>query len=109
MNKDTYFMHYRTLDQMSEIEPVGGATVAIRKVSDSRIAVSIARCTSNDVFNKKIGRTVSEGRLNAYLENKGRSQKHIIVIDLDDAQKLEPVKNVVHDVVGPEMAELGFY
>lgn len=62
----TKFMHLRKI-KSNEIQAKGGITIAytetITGTGTKRIDVVTAQCSRNDVFNKKIGRNVSEGRL----------------------------------------------
>ena len=57
------FMHFRKFNN-GQMQPKGGMTVAIA-ATDTRINFAISECSEHDVFNKKIGRGISEGRLNA--------------------------------------------
>lgn len=62
------FRHYRfqdpRYDRSVEWSPTGGATVAIIADPNTNILVfTIARCSTNDLFNRKIGRQVSVGRM----------------------------------------------
>jgi hypothetical protein len=46
------------------VAQTGGVTVAFRQL-DNAVEIAIARCSRNDVYNKKLGRTIATGRLQA--------------------------------------------
>lgn len=73
MNKLS-FMHYRNHRAYTdEIDCRGGATVAIMEQENKdAVLVSIARCHDNDVFDRKMGRVIASGRIQAYVA-KGRN------------------------------------
>lgn len=86
------FMHFRSKDVTR-----GGATIAILPQATSKTAlIAISRCGPNDVFNKKIGRSIASGRINAFLTGRPTDQVAQIVLNDDDNLK---------DVVAAEVAE----
>lgn len=60
----TTFMHYRKFDRMGQISAKGGLTLAIEQ-EGSTLKVALAECGRKDLFNRKLGRTIAEGRLRA--------------------------------------------
>jgi hypothetical protein len=63
----TKFVHNTT--KTMHFEPVGkgymrnGYTAAFTEVDNETILVGVATCGGNDVFNKKTGRQIAEGRM----------------------------------------------
>lgn len=55
-------MHYRKYTRNGQLSAKGGLTLAIRHV-DNELIVAMAECGRNDLFNRKMGRTIAEGRL----------------------------------------------
>ena len=55
-------MHYRKFDRQGQIMSKGGLTLAIKKEGDS-LFIAQAQCGRKDNFNRKLGRTIAEGRL----------------------------------------------
>lgn len=109
MSQGTYFMHYRTCQNGNLVQPNGGATLAIRQVGDDKLVVSIARCRKTDVFNKKLGRTIAEGRLNAFLNTDKEMTKDVLrIIELTGFEG-EPIKTIVDEVMGSEMEAQGLF
>lgn len=103
MNKPgLYFMHYRRRDSYGGALPQGGATLAIRPMSD-KIVVAAAFCSKHEVFNKRLGRTIAEGRLGAYKENS--QNRHVFVIDINEPDA--PIKEIVDITMAPLMYNLG--
>jgi len=97
MNQPIQFMHYRKFSENGP-DSRGGATVAILPGENGTAMIAVAQCNPSDVFNKKVGRAISSGRINAYL--KGRTSldgkvQTITVVDL--LQLREAVDAVVHD------------
>lgn len=110
MKSGIYFMHYRTYNRAGDtIQPQGGATVAIRKVGDDKLVIAIARCARNDIFNKKLGREISEGRLDAYLGGKVLTEDKVRDISLAKYTEFDAVKDIVNREIGEEMIEFGLY
>ena len=94
------FMHYRSANGTK-----GGATVAILPDAATKTALfAISRCGPHDIFNKKIGRAVSSGRINAFIKGRATMGEHINQVTFDDPIEL---KALVNDVVGDEMAAYG--
>jgi hypothetical protein len=58
------FRHIRVVKD-DEIYNMGGITVAFKEIAPGAITYAIARCSINDNFDKKKGRTIAEGRLNS--------------------------------------------
>lgn len=56
------YLHLRERDRSGHIKPKGGVTVAYRQ-RDDRVEFSVAKCSSNEHFCKRIGRDVSMGRM----------------------------------------------
>ncbi len=56
------FMHYRKFNRLGQVMGKGGLTLAIQ-CEGNQISVGMAHCSTKDNFNKKLGRTVAEGRL----------------------------------------------
>ena len=94
------FMHYRSANGTK-----GGATVAILPDAVTKTALfAISRCGPHDIFNKKIGRAVSSGRINAFIKGRATMGEHINQVTFDDPIEL---KSLVNDVVGDEMDAYG--
>ena len=105
----TYFMHYRnriTEDGKEVISCKGGATMAIRIAPDNKLLVGLAQCSHDDVFDRKLGRTIAEGRLNVYEQNPNRYHNVIII---DEVDPKTPIRDAVDDILGDKMAEMGLY
>ena len=60
------FIHRRPMVSMSGWAPSiasrGGFTVAYRELEDG-VEYSVATCSTRDNYNKKLGRTIAQGRL----------------------------------------------
>ena len=76
---NTIYMHYRKFDRMGQIEARGGMTLAA-DLNGSQLTVALAECGRKDVFNKKMGRTIAEGRLRAALASGDTSK--VVVLEL---------------------------
>ena len=106
MNNQVQFMHYRKFVNRSgwagdvEMDSRGGATIAILPAENNTVLVSIARCNPADVFNKKVGRAISEGRIQAYLNGRTSLEGSVQTIVVADFDKL---KETVADAIGDEM------
>ena len=85
MNKGIEFMHIRAYESLSgqTPSPRGGKTVAIMPIEGNRAKFSIARCGPNDIFNKKVGRDIAEGRLNDFLKGRATLEDKVYQISLD--------------------------
>lgn len=72
----TKFIHLRHIKARGGLQARGGLTIAFRELpltdEYKSISLAIARCSREDVFNKKIGRAIAEGRLNI-MRNGARS------------------------------------
>lgn len=95
----TYFMHYRSGQGN---ENLGGATVAIRVVAENKVAVAVARCSKKDHFDKKMGRTIAEGRLNAMLNSDVIPEQNFVVIPEGAS-----IKGTVDGYLYPALSEYG--
>ena len=107
MNQDAqpiYFMHYRSRDSYGAPQSTGGATLAIRPAGGNVIHVAIAKCSPRDAFNKKLGRDISAGRLNAFDPDRGSDYVFDIVSPYPSDT---PVKEVVASVMGATLAQMG--
>ena len=106
MKTQTQFMHYRKFHQIGDrsgfltADSRGGATVAILPAENNTVLISVARCNPNDVFNKKVGRTISEGRIQAYLNGRTSLEGAVQSIVVTDFDRL---KETVADAIGDEM------
>lgn len=69
MEQSVRFMHIRKHDSKGNLKATEGATIAV-KAEGERYHVYAAFCSKRDVFCRRIGRAVAEGRLNHYLTNK---------------------------------------
>jgi hypothetical protein len=105
MNKTgTYYMHYRRRDTSGCALPQGGATLAIRTVGENRIVVGMALCSNRDVFNKKLGRAIAEGRIDRS-EDGQRTGSYVYTIEMNQLDL--PIKEVVNETFAVTMDELG--
>jgi hypothetical protein len=97
-------MHYRAFTHSGDvISGKGGATVAIRMLPDSPVAiVSTAYCNSNDNFSRRLGRAISAGRIDSYLA--GRGTANVTEIHVPDDLEL---KEAVHQWISEEMENRG--
>jgi hypothetical protein len=84
------FMHYRTRDRKAQINARGGMTLAFEMDSNGDTIVAFAHCGRKDVFSRKMGRTIAEGRLHA------RSNKHIVTFNMPELNRDHP-KSFVHN------------
>lgn len=100
----TYYMHYRRRDTYGEPLPKGGATLAIRPLQGDQIAVSMALCSERDLFNKKLGRSIATGRLNAGVASTAPSGNIWTIAAVDPAK---PIKEVVNEAFAVTMGKLG--
>lgn len=84
----------------------GRATVAMN-IFDGQFAISVAKCAPKDQFNKKIGREVAAGRLQALIDGKARQHKHIYTFQapsvVQDVRKWEAAaRQFIAEVGGVE-------
>lgn len=93
------FMHYRKFKSSSVVDSCGGATVAILPVTGTNQAmIAVARCNPTDLFNRKVGRAIAEGRLHAYLKGRESLEGRVKTVVVTDMQRLkETVDEAVHD------------
>ena len=93
------YMHFRPIFGRG----IGGATVAIMPQEDRKTAlISVSRCGPMDNFNKKIGRDIAAGRLNAYLAGRSSAKAHVREINVPDILHL---KETVASVMADELDE----
>ena len=63
----TSFIHYRKFGKSGELDAKGGLTVAIQQWKPAQgnveLTIALAECGRKDVFSRKLGRVISEGRL----------------------------------------------
>jgi hypothetical protein len=105
----TLFMHYRPRTSNGEInDPRGGATVAITENGQGEAVFSIAFCSMNDVFNRSIGRAVSEGRLMAKLKAGLDDEVHGFFGSVTMGQDSKGIKDAVHQHVKSAMDAVGY-
>lgn len=87
MKQKIEFMHFRPVDDFAMFN---GATVAIMPVPDTgKAMVSLSMCGPDDNFNRKLGRTVAEGRLAAYLGGREKAGRHIREVEVSDFENLK--------------------
>jgi len=79
-------MHYRKFDRRGQIMPKGGLTLAINQ-DGNYLTIAMAQCGRKDNFDRKMGRTIAEGRL------KARSNGHLYQLELPEATS---VKSFIH-------------
>ena len=84
------FMHYRKYAGVwNDISSRGGATVAILPQDNGTALISVATCSSEEVFNKKVGRAVSSGRIQAYLNGRTTLEGQVKLISVTDLTNLK--------------------
>lgn len=77
MKTEAQIMHFRKRNG----DPRGGLTIAIDyNAKEHAIYVARAKCSKNDMYNRKLGRNIAQGRLTAFFDGRsGRSiDNHII-------------------------------
>lgn len=95
------FMHYR-----SPAKPQAGATVAILPSNDNKTAVvAIARCGPHDMFQKKVGRAIATGRINAWVKDPAANESLVTFVDIIDRNYL---KAEVAEAINATMVSFGF-
>lgn len=99
-----YFMHYRRRDTYGSPLSQGGATLAIRPMGGNVIRVAMAQCSDKDIFNKKLGRTIAQGRLFS-AQDTDPSSKY--VFDIIAPETDMAVKEAVHTVMARTMHGAG--
>jgi len=63
-------IHLRSRNGDDSVAPKGGATVTCEFNKETgNLDFAIALCSKKDIFCKKLGRTISEGRLENFLKN----------------------------------------
>jgi len=96
MNKIQY-MHFRQKDRAT----YGGATLAIMPLDKNKVVVAIAHCNPKDLFNKKMGRTIAAGRLQAFLDGRESVEANIREVTVPDMSR---IKEAVESELQLEMA-----
>lgn len=109
MNK-VEFMHYRKFDNDLyngvSVSSRGGATIAILPGDNGLAMIAVARCNPTDVFNKKVGRAIAGGRLQAFVNGRASLEGHVQTIEIVDMLKL---KESVDDFVREDMEAHDLY
>lgn len=110
----TQFMHYRatasalallaTPRKHNDAPVYRGATVAITPTSDTTVAITVAYCGQNDIFNKKLGRTIAEGRMKTFLSGKRNLKVPVQIIEVSN---MDSMKDEVASVLAAGMAAVG--
>ncbi len=100
----TTFMHYRSVDAQGRILGHGGATLAIREIEPGKLVVTTAMCNDNDMFCKKLGRTISGGRLEKFLADPERGIRATVLV-MPAGETM--IKNFVHQEIGQDLNMLG--
>lgn len=98
-------MHYRYFNMDMEMSSRGGATIAILPADNNKVLVSIARCNTTDVFNKKVGRAIASGRLIAYLNGRDSIANKVREVVINDPLR---VKESVATALQEEMDALAY-
>lgn len=87
-----------------EVGSSPGATVAILPDYEHNLAlVAVAYCNPHDQFNKKIGREISSGRINAFLKGRVGLAEYVQSIPVTDMSKLK--ETVVSELARQEAEE----
>ena len=81
-----------------------GATVAIAPTGDNTVAITVAYCGQNDIFNKKLGRTIAEGRMKTFLHGTRCLSFPVKVITVAD---MDSMKDDVAAAIAVDMAAVG--
>lgn len=102
MRNSTQFMHFRSASSSLSIGESRAATLAIVQKDANTVLVSAAFCGPNDVFNKKLGRKISEGRITAFLKGREAMVSHVREITISD---MDNMKDEVAQVMADELAE----
>lgn len=55
-------MHFHKHDRMGQVLAKGGLSIAIQQ-EGMELTIALAQCSREDNFNRKLGRTVAQGRL----------------------------------------------
>jgi len=61
-------MHFHKFDRMGQILAKGGLSIAIQQ-EGAELTIALAECSRDENFNRKLGRTVAQGRLRKALES----------------------------------------
>ncbi len=71
----TTFMHYRKYDRNGQMTSKGGMTLAVQ-LDGNQLTIALAECGRKDAYNRKLGRTIAEGRLQS------RSASHLFRVEM---------------------------
>jgi hypothetical protein len=82
----TIFMHYRKFDKLGQLEARGGLTLAV-DMAGNQLTVALAECGKKDVFSKKMGRQIAEGRLRAAVASGDTSKLFILELPPETVAK----------------------
>jgi hypothetical protein len=96
------YIHYRRRDNHTgEVsDPRGGATVAFQLSDNGTAKLAYAFCNNKEVFNRKLGRVISTGRLEA---DRPGSFVNQIAVDTDGN-----VRDQVCSSVASKMESMGY-
>lgn len=79
VDDDVKFVHIREYDAVGEEKPCGGLTVAFvrdrREGEQDVYLCSMSQCSKLDNFNKKIGRSITKGRLHCGMYDELKTSK----------------------------------
>lgn len=85
---DIQYIHRRQLTMQGSPASRGGFTVAYKEITPGVIEYSIASCSTNDNFNKALGRAISAGRL---VNKKSTKCFGVTVPEFRDMWYMDPV------------------
>lgn len=60
-------MHFHKHDRMGQILAKGGLSIAIQQ-EGMELTIALAQCSREDNFNRKLGRSIAQGRLRRCIE-----------------------------------------
>ena len=87
---DAQIMHFRKKNG----NPRGGLTIAIGLSQDNELMITQAKCSDDDMFNRKVGFNIAVGRLMAWNEGRsGLSLERNILANIPEAE---------HRALGPK-------
>jgi len=86
------YLHIRHYTPEGKMDPRGGFTVAFERnpVDSTMLHFAMAKCSKKDVYNKKRGRQVAEGRL--------AKRRHLMTVMIPEGKR--PVEALVAAVRG---------
>jgi hypothetical protein len=110
----TQYMHYRatsaalavlsTPRNHNDAPMYRGATIAIAPTNENTVAVTVAFCGQKDIFSKKLGRTIAEGRMQAYLTGSRKLKTLVRLVTVTDMNNL---KDEVAVAIAGDMSAVG--